>query len=104
MFALAGIPPFCVFWGKIYLIQNALGSHYIILALLMALNSIISAFYYLKVVIYIFNTQSARPIPHISLSLPSIFALAITAIVSIGAIFMVQNLLELLAKYGNSGF
>ncbi|RDU60447.1 NADH-quinone oxidoreductase subunit NuoN [Helicobacter marmotae] len=104
MFALAGIPPFCVFWGKIYLIQNALGSHYIILALLMALNSIINAFYYLKVVIYIFNTQSARPIPHISLSLPSIFALAITAIVSIGAIFMVQNLLELLAKYGNSGF
>lgn len=53
-FALAGIPPFSVFWGKMYLISATVNSGEILLALIMALNSAIAAFYYLKLVIYMF--------------------------------------------------
>ncbi|MEY3090595.1 MAG: NADH-quinone oxidoreductase, chain, partial [Pseudomonadota bacterium] len=41
MFSLAGVPPFSVFWGKIYVMQAAVNSGYIWLAIIMGLNSAI---------------------------------------------------------------
>ena len=99
MFALAGIPPFSVFWGKMYLIQSALSANYIVLAIIMALNSVIGAFYYLKVVIYIFAKKPHTASHHSPLTSSSIFALSLTLIVSIACIFMVQNLLEVVTTY-----
>jgi NADH-quinone oxidoreductase subunit N len=58
MFALAGVPPFSVFWGKMYLISATINSGEIILALIMALNSAIAAFYYLKLVVFMFLKQN----------------------------------------------
>ncbi len=54
MLSLAGVPPFSLFWGKLYLMSAAVNSGYIILALIMAINSAISAYYYLKLVVYMF--------------------------------------------------
>lgn len=106
MFALGGIPPFCVFWGKMYLMQSVLSADYVYLAVIMAINSILAAFYYLKVIIYVFAKEPRDAIPHrVSLETSSIFALGITTIVSIGCIFMVQNLLDIIANYiGSGGF
>lgn len=104
MFSLAGIPPFAVFWGKMYLMANALNNGFVALAIIMAINSAIAGYYYLKLVIYIFAkapnaTQSPQTHLPFKLSLPSLSALFITALVSIICAFMVQNLLNIITSY-----
>ncbi|NLC28025.1 MAG: NADH-quinone oxidoreductase subunit NuoN [Campylobacteraceae bacterium] len=54
MFSLAGLPPFSVFWGKIFLMSAAVNEGYIGLALVMAINSAIAVYYYMKLVVYMF--------------------------------------------------
>lgn len=54
MFALAGMPPFSVFWGKLYLMSVAVNNGFIILAVIMALNSAIAVYYYMKLIVYMF--------------------------------------------------
>ena len=54
MLALAGVPPFAVYWGKIYILSSALNAGYYWLALIMAVNSAIAAYYYLKLIVYMF--------------------------------------------------
>lgn len=48
MLSLAGIPPFGLFWGKMYMIGSAVSAGYTVLALIMALNSAIAGYYYLN--------------------------------------------------------
>lgn len=52
MLSLAGVPPFSLFWGKVYMIGAAVASDHLYLALIMALNSAIAAYYYLKLIVY----------------------------------------------------
>lgn len=54
MLSLAGIPPFSIFWGKIYLMSAVINQGYIYLALIMAINSAIAVYYYLKLIVYMF--------------------------------------------------
>ncbi|TLD85664.1 NADH-quinone oxidoreductase subunit NuoN [Helicobacter sp. MIT 05-5294] len=54
MLSLAGIPPFSVFWGKVYLMSAAINNGYLFLAFVMAINSAIAAYYYLKLIVYMF--------------------------------------------------
>jgi len=53
-FALTGLPPFALFWGKMYLIGSAVNAGHIALAVIIVLNSVISAYYYLRPVSYMF--------------------------------------------------
>ena len=57
MFALAGVPPFSIFFGKMYLVSSAINAGEIVLAVIMVLNSAIAAYYYLKLVVYMFLKQ-----------------------------------------------
>lgn len=57
MLSLAGIPPFALFWGKLYMISSAVSAGYVALALIMALNSAIAGYYYLKLIIYMFMKE-----------------------------------------------
>ena len=64
MLSMAGIPPFAGFFGKFYIFMAALKADLILLAVLGVLSSVISAFYYLRIikVMYFdenesFNTQ-----------------------------------------------
>ena len=50
MLSMAGIPPFIGFFGKFYVFIAAIESQQYILALLGALASVISAFYYLRII------------------------------------------------------
>lgn len=97
MFSLAGIPPFGIFWGKMYLLQSSLIADMIPLAIAMVLNSLLAAFYYLKVVIHVFKQGKKSALCDEMIKStpqsPSKLALFICAIVSIGSILMVQNLL-----------
>jgi NADH-quinone oxidoreductase subunit N len=49
LFSLAGVPPTAGFMGKLYIFSAAVQSGYVGLAVLGVLNSVVSAFYYLRV-------------------------------------------------------
>jgi NADH-quinone oxidoreductase subunit N len=54
MFSTAGVPPFVGFWAKLWIIQALLTSHHVWLATFAVLMSVIGAFYYLRVVWYMY--------------------------------------------------
>src|SRR5262249_17297442 len=54
MFSTAGVPPFIGFWAKLWIIQALLASHHTWLATFAVLMSVIGAFYYLRVVWYLY--------------------------------------------------
>lgn len=52
LFSLAGIPPFAGFWGKYYIFLAAIKSNLIWLSVIAILLSLVSIYYYLKVIVY----------------------------------------------------
>ncbi len=58
MFSLAGIPPFAGFFAKFYVFQNAISdkSYFIVISALF--SAVISAYYYLKIVKFMFFDQA----------------------------------------------
>lgn len=50
MFSLTGLPPLAGFVAKFNIINALVGSHYYSLAVILALNSVVSAYYYMKIV------------------------------------------------------
>ena len=62
MFSLAGIPPLSGFFGKWLIFYSAIESQFYILAILGVLFSVISAFYYLKIIRYVFFENTDVPL------------------------------------------
>ncbi len=89
MLSLAGLPPFALFWGKLYMISSAVNSGYTILALIMALNSAIAGYYYLKLIVYMFMKDPMRGahgevyVSNATLSLKTIIGIA-----GVGTVFL----------------
>jgi len=54
MFALAGMPPMIGFLGKFYLFSSAIESSYVGLVIIAALNSVLSLYYYLRVIVVMY--------------------------------------------------
>jgi len=54
MLSTAGVPPFAGFWAKLWIIQALLNSGHLYLALLAVSVSVIGAYYYLRVIWYMF--------------------------------------------------
>jgi len=98
MLSLAGVPPFSVFWGKIYVMQAAVNSGYIWLAIVMGLNSAIAAYYYLKLIIYMFLKEPVKDVDTVyyNLSKPLMAVIGLATVATIGAIFYVQPLISYL--------
>lgn len=64
MFSLAGVPPTGGFMGKLYLFGAAIQANYVGLAVLGVLNSVASAFYYLRLtVVMTMTTANGEPAP-----------------------------------------
>jgi len=108
MLSLAGVPPFSIFWGKMFLIGAAVNSGYIILALIMALNSAIAAYYYLKLIVYMFLKEPMnddRMIMMGNANKPLLTVVGVSALVTITSIFYIDPLLEMISTYVQiSGF
>jgi len=98
MLSLAGVPPFSVFWGKIYVMQAAVNSGYIWLAIVMGLNSAIAAYYYLKLIVYMFLKDPVKDVDTVyyNLSKPLMAVIGMATLATIGAIFYVQPLVSYL--------
>lgn len=63
MFSLGGIPPFAGFFSKFFIFSAAVEQGFYVLVLIAALNTVISLYYYLKVVKAMFLNHSDNPIP-----------------------------------------
>jgi NADH-quinone oxidoreductase subunit N len=57
MFSLAGIPPLAGFFGKFYIFMAAIKNEMFLLSLVGILASVISAFYYLRIIKVIYFDQ-----------------------------------------------
>ena len=64
MLSLAGIPATAGFIGKYYLFSAAMKAHFGWLAVVMVLNSVVSAFYYLRVVVMMYLKAPVDSVPY----------------------------------------
>lgn len=85
MFSMAGVPPLTGFFGKYFVFLAAVKAHMIPLALIGMLTSVVSAFYYLRIIKIMYFDELNRqidPLPDygvkIVLLLTSVFMLAFT--------------------------
>ena len=64
MFSLAGIPPTAGFMGKLYIFSAAVQANQVWLAVIGVLNSVVSAFYYLRITVVMYMSPGAsEPTP-----------------------------------------
>ena len=61
MFSMAGIPPLAGFFGKMYVVLAAIGAGLTWLAVIAVMVSVISGYYYIKVVKVMYFDEPASP-------------------------------------------
>ncbi len=86
MFSMAGIPPTAGFIGKFYIFSAAVKSHDYWLAVIGVLNSAVSVYYYLRVVVYMYFKEPEGEIPSYRFSVPTVFSivLAVWGVLQLG--------------------
>ena len=98
MLSLAGVPPFSVFWGKIYLMSATVDAGYLWLAVVMGLNSAVAAYYYLKLIVYMFLKEPTdavqEDITYYNVSKPLMAIVGVAVLLTVFSIFMVNPLIE----------
>ena len=65
LFSLAGIPPMAGFFGKFFLLFAGAGKGNYSLIVIAALNMVVSLYYYLKVIKFVFMDANEHPIEKI---------------------------------------
>jgi len=102
MLSLAGVPPFSLFWGKMYLIGSAVNAGYLILALIMAVNSAIAVYYYLKLIVYMFlkdpiDDDRMVVMGNVNTTLKTV--IGISVMITVASIIFIDPLLEMINYY-----
>ena len=94
LLSLAGFPLTGGFIGKLYILRAALESGYVLLAVSLVLASLISYFYYLRVIVVMYMRPPASEQAHegLAATAPTRFAITLAAVAVI-ALFFVPNLL-----------
>jgi NADH-quinone oxidoreductase subunit N len=72
--SLTGIPPAAGFWAKIYVFNAAVEADLVWLAIVGVLNSVVSAYYYLRVVLNMYtqdpvSEEAFQPSPYLGFAL-----------------------------------
>jgi len=78
MFALSGFPPTAGFFGKFYVFSNAIDNGFIWLVILAVLNSFVSVFYYLRVVVVAFFSEADKEFKPVAFKPAIVLVLFIT--------------------------
>lgn len=63
LLSLAGVPPTAGFFGKLYIVKAALGAELYVLSIVLLLNSVVAAYYYLRVMVYMYMREPAAGAP-----------------------------------------
>src|SRR5271163_3144896 len=83
LLSLLGLPITAGFFGKFYVFKAAVDSHLIWLAVLMAANSIIGAYYYIRLIVIMYMRD---PIPEVAATTPVRFPAAVNVVLAIAVI------------------
>jgi NADH-quinone oxidoreductase subunit N len=87
MFSMAGVPPFVGFFGKLNVISAVLDAGFAGLAVLMVLASVVGAYYYLKVIWYMyFESAEDQAVLQASTDTRVILSLNCLAVLALGII------------------
>ncbi|MCX5720106.1 MAG: NADH-quinone oxidoreductase subunit N [Nitrospirae bacterium] len=102
MFSLAGIPPTAGFIGKLYVFMSAINAGYTWLVIVAVIFSVISAYFYLRIVMYMYMRE---PKVEVSISTsPSMNLALILTTVAVLAIGVFPSIVVDLARAAISGF
>jgi NADH-quinone oxidoreductase subunit N len=63
LLSLAGTPPTAGFFAKLYIVRSGIGAGLNVLAVLLLLNSVIAAYYYLRVMVFMYMREPAPGAP-----------------------------------------
>lgn len=99
MFSLSGIPPFAGFFGKYYVFAGAVQAGYTWLAIIGVLMSVVSAYYYLRLVVLMYFKEESAAMIHDSHSGLGIAALVISAVALLGFGVYPTVVLNLIAHF-----
>jgi NADH-quinone oxidoreductase subunit N len=83
LLSLLGLPVTAGFFGKFYIFKAAVNSHLLWLAVLMAINSIIGSYYYLRVIVVMYMRDASA---EVAASGPVRFPLTVNLVLAITAI------------------
>jgi NADH-quinone oxidoreductase subunit N len=83
LLSLLGLPVTAGFFGKFYIFKAAVNSHLIWLAILMAINSIIGAYYYLRVIVVMYMREGSA---EAMAAAPVRFPVAVNVVLAVTAI------------------
>ncbi|HEX5031049.1 MAG TPA: NADH-quinone oxidoreductase subunit N [Candidatus Eisenbacteria bacterium] len=84
MISLSGIPPTAGFVGKLYLFGAAVQSGHVLLAVIGVLNSAISIFYYLRLMVLMYMREEQETLPAIRVPWTLAICLLIAAVATLG--------------------
>ncbi|UCD84964.1 MAG: NADH-quinone oxidoreductase subunit N [Deltaproteobacteria bacterium] len=98
MFSLAGIPPTAGFIGKFYIFSAAVKSDYIGLAVIGVLCSVISAYYYLRVLVVMYMREPEGEVTPRNRSAAASLSITITAIGVLVLGIIPSSILELVRQ------
>ncbi len=108
LFALTGLPPFALFWGKMYLVASSVNAGQIALAVIIVLNSAIAAYYYLRPISYMFlkdPIEGANDKFMQNATTPMKSVIGICVFLAIISVLTIEPLLEMINYYvTNAGF
>ena len=102
MFSLTGIPPTAGFVGKFYLFLAAVNAGYTWLAIVAVIFSSISAYFYLRIVMYMYMREPKQEVK-LSTSVSTGVALVVTALVVLIIGVLPQGAIEM-ARAAVAGF
>jgi len=83
LLSLLGLPVTAGFFGKFYIFKAAVNSHLLWLAILMAMNSIIGAYYYLRVIVLMYMRE---PSAETAATAPAVFPITVNVVLAVTAI------------------
>ncbi|MEJ5245369.1 MAG: NADH-quinone oxidoreductase subunit N [Bacteroidota bacterium] len=96
LLSLAGIPPFAGFFGKYYIFKSAINAGYLWLTIVGIVSSLISVYFYLRLLIYIYFREASEQVLHTSEPRAAGFTLLISAALTVLLGVFPSYLIELL--------
>lgn len=95
MLSLAGFPPFAGFFAKFYIFSSAIKSGYLGLVIIAVINSLISVYYYLRVIVYMFMRPVEEEVKPVSIPFSLGLVILLTGIGILALGILPQELLNL---------
>jgi len=89
LLSLAGVPPTAGFFGKLYIVRASMGAGLSLLTVILLLNSVIAAYYYLKVMVYMYMRE---PEPGAPIAVPMRSGYVVAALLLCAALVLLLGL------------